>query len=418
MQRSTMPIAVILAALLGLSLAAPAGAATTGTICGQVTAFTAPTVDGDGEITIDGTTEVIDQSAFTAIDASASALLTALAEVDATTCLDIVANEDGDIVDLALAAEGQICGDVAFDAATGLYTIGGTVITATIVSADAELAALLDAAATGDADVCLDVTVDATTGLITSPSLSGTITVCGDVTLDADSATIGGVDVPLSLLEAEAQAVLAIAVQADAEVCVQLVIDDTSIFEANLSADILVCGEVTFDAEGNAVVDGVTIDADLLSAGAEALLALAASADGEACAAIVAVSSDGDTSVTVSVTIEVCAEVTAIGDGTITLGDVTLAFAGAADSDIEVGDVICVLAATGPTGEPVVTEVVDDDAVPGDDDAAPGDDDDDVTLPDTATRHSTDPFAIGVGLLVAALFSGAALRRFAGRTAR
>lgn len=412
MRQTTIPTAVAIAALLGLLVAAPVGAATTGTICGQVTAFTAPvSAVSDGSITIDGTTEVIDADAV--ISASTIAVLGTVAAADATTCLEIVADDAGAIAELAIAAQAEICGEVTLDTATGLYSVGGVEIPGDLVSADAELAALLDAAAALNATLCADVTISSTTGLITSVSVSGTLRLCGDVTLDADSATIGGVDVPLSLLDAQAQAVLAIAVQADAEVCVQLVIDDTSIVQANLSADILLCGDVTLNAEGNAVVDGVTIDAALLEAGAQALLELAASADGTACASIVAVSTNGDTSVAVGVTIEVCAEVTAIGDGTITLNGVTLGFAGAADADIEVGDVVCVTAGTGPMGDPIVTEIVTDDGtVPDDDAAAPGDDD--AMLPDTASGAPVDLVGIGAVLLVLAATVGSAVRRLEG----
>lgn len=420
MQRSTMPLAFIFAALLALFVAAPAGAATTGTICGQITAFAAPTGTEDGTITIDGTEETI--AAGTVITDAVS--ITALAEADATACLEIVA-EDEVIVALSLAT--RICGDVTFDATADLYAVAGVLLTEDVVTADADLAALLDAAIATDAEVCLDVTYDTATGLIASAMLDATLTLCGDATLDADSVTIGGVDVPLSLLDAEAQAILALAAEAEAEVCLEVVVTDTEITEANLSADILLCGEVTLDADGNAVVNGVTIDADLLTAGGEALLALAASADGEACATIVAVTSNGDTLVTVSVTIEVCAEVTAIGDGTITLDGVTLGFAGAADSEIEVGDTVCLVATTGPTGEPVVTEIEVVGAEPTptptptpapDDDEGTADDDDDVSLPDTSTGRTGDLVALGIGMLAAAFVGGAAIRRFEGRVAR
>ncbi len=409
MRRTTLPMAIVLAALLGLAVAAPVGAATTGTVCGQVTAFTAPTALGDGSVTIDGVAEVIDQSAFGVVDAGVYVVLTALATADASTCLEVTANGDGDIVDLAIAAQAEICGDVTFDTTLDLYTVAGVTIPAVLVAADADLEALLDAAVAGDASVCLDVTIDQTTGLIVTASLSATINVCGDVALDADSATIGAVDVPLGLLDAEAVAVLRIAVEADADACVGLVVDGTELVQANVTADIGLCGEVTLDADGNVVVDGVTLDAGVLTAGAEALLELAASADGEACADVTAVSSNGDTTVTVSVTVDVCAEVTAIGDGTISLNDVLLGFAGASDTDLEVGDVICVAAGTGPTGEPVITDIDTTDGAPGGNDRAG--DDDGPALPDTATGTPVDRVGIGIALLTSAMFAGFAVRR-------
>ena len=341
MRRTTLPVATVLAALLGLVAAAPAGAATTGTLCGQVTAFTAPTATSDGSITIDGTVEVIDQSAFGVIEADTITILSAVATADATTCLEVTANTDGEIVDLAIAAEAEICGTVTLDTATGVFSVDGVAIPASVVAADAELQAVLNAAAAAGASACLDVSISSTTGLIAS---------------------------------------------------------------ASLTADFMLCGEVTLDAEGNATVDGVPIDADLLTAGATALLELAATADGTACATIVAVSGDGETTVTVAVTAEVCAEVTAIGDGTITLNGITLGFAGAADSTIEVGDTACVTAATGPTGEPIVTDI---DA----EGAAPAEDDDDALLPNTATGTPLDPVGLGGMLLVVAAALLSAARR-------
>lgn len=415
MRRTTLPVAFVLAALLGILAAAPAAAATTGTLCGQVTAFTAPTAT-DGSITIDGTVEAIDSSAV--IEADTIAVLTTVAAAGATTCLEITADGDGVIVALDIAAQAEICGEVTLDTSTGVYSVGGVDLPAALVSADADLEALLDAAAAGGASVCLDVTISGTTGLITTASVNATLDLCGQATLDADSVAIAGVDVPLSLLDAEALAVLELAVDAGADVCLQVVVDDTDLVQANLSADIELCGEVTLEADGSATIDGVTIDAALLDAGAEALLELAASADGTACASIVAVSSGGDTSVTVGVTVEVCAEVTAIGDGTITLDGVTLGFAGAADADIEVGDVVCVAAATGPTGDPIVTDIdTEEGAAPDDDDAAAPDDDDPV-LPDTATRGPVDPVGIGAVLLVLAAMTASSLRLSGSRSAR
>lgn len=347
MRRTTLPVAAALAALLGF-VAAPTGAATTGTLCGQVTAFTAPTATTDGSITIDGTVEVIDQSAFGMIEADVITVLSAVAAVDATTCLEVTANTDGEIVDLSIAAEAEICGTVTLDTATGVFSIDGVAIPAGVVTADADLRAVLDAAAAAGASACLDVAVDSTTGLIAS---------------------------------------------------------------AAVTADFVLCGTVTLDAEGNATVDGVTIDADLLNAGATVLLELAATADGMACATVVAVSGDGETSVTVAVTVEVCAEVTAIGDGTITLDGVTLGFAGAADSTIEVGDTACVTAATGPTGEPIVTEI--DPAG-----AAPAEESDRALLPDTATGTPVDPLGLGGVLLVVAAAFLSAARRLEGSPTR
>lgn len=408
MRRTTLTLTLALGALLSLLVAAPASAATTGTLCGQVTAFTAATAVTDGSITIDDTVEVIDSSAFGDIDAATITTLTTVAMADATTCVVITANGSGEIVDLDIAAQAEICGIVTLDAATDAYSVAGVLLPLTLVGADADLTALLDAAASAGADVCLDVTIDGTSGLITTVSLNATLTVCGQATLDADSAVLAALDIPLSLLDAEASAVLMLAIDAGADVCVTLIVDDTALVEANISVDVDLCGEVSLDANGNFVVDGVVVDADLLDADAAALLALAASADGTACASVDAISSGGDTSVGVTVTIDVCAEVTAITDGTITIGDVTFIFASAADADIEVGDDVCVAAGTAPTGDPIIFDIdtTDDDDGTG----TPGGDGV-VLLPDTATGQPLSPIVLGSVLLIAAGIGFSTVRR-------
>jgi large repetitive protein len=295
MQRRTLIPAGALGLLAALLLAVPAGAASTGTICGDVTAFTAPTAAADGSLTIDGRAETIDTSASGAIDAATRATLAALATADATTCLEITANEGGDIVDVAIASQATICGTAAVDATTGATTVDGVTLAPSALSGDADAAAALDAAADANADICVDVALDASSGLFASV----------------------GVD-----------------------------------------ASFTVCGSVTADGSGNAAVEGTDIDAALLQGDASALLQLAASVDGRACVAITAVSDGTETSAAASVEVDVCAEVTAMTDDTITLGGVTLLASGSAAADAQVGDVICVTASTGPTGAAMIVEGV------------------------------------------------------------
>jgi len=204
----------------------------------EVTAFVAPALAVDGSITVDGTTEVIDASAFGAIDAATITTLTLLADAHATTCLQITADTDGAIVDLNVAASARICGTASLDSTTGLHSVAGVDLPMSLIAAGSSLDALLDAAATANANVCADVTIDATTGLITAVGLDATLTVCGDAALDADSATLAGVDVPFTLLDAEAEAALQLAANADANVCLTVVVDDTSLVQANQSASV------------------------------------------------------------------------------------------------------------------------------------------------------------------------------------
>ncbi len=412
MRRSTLPLVVAMAGLFGLLLAAPAGAATTGTVCGQVTAFAAPTAVADGGITIDGTAEIIDSTALAAISATTLTVLNTVAAADATTCVDITANGEGEIVDIEIAAQAEICGAVTADTVLDVYTVAGVTVPAALISADADLAALLNAAAVAGATVCLDVTIDGTTGLFTSVALDATIDLCGDATLDADSVTIGGVDVPLALLDAEAQAALAVAIAAGADVCLSVVVDNTDLVQANLTANVDLCGEVTLDANGDVVVDGVVIPDALLNANAAALLELAAEADGTACASVDVSSTGGDTTVGVTVTIEVCAEVTAVTDDSVTIGGITFVFAGAAAAGLEVGDDVCVAATTSPTGNPIITDV---DVDEGQGPAAPASPSAPVAggggmLPDTAAVQASETTtSIGAMLLIVVAAVAAAM---------
>ena len=296
---------LLAAAALGLLIAAPVSAAVTGTICGEVTAFTAPTAVTDGSITIDGTTEVIDSSASAAIDAGTLTTLTTVANADATTCLDVTANGAGEITDLGVAAQARICGTAAVNTTTGVTSVSGVDLPTSLVSTGSALDAYLDAAARSNANVCVDTTIDQTSGLITSVRLDATFTVCGDAVLDADSATLGGVDVPNTQLDAEAEAVLRLAASTGADTCMTLVVDDTQLVQANLNAATNLCGNVTLTSSGNAVVNGVPIDPALTSANAAALLQLAAEAAGTACASFKVTSVGGDTTVAATVTIDV-----------------------------------------------------------------------------------------------------------------
>jgi hypothetical protein len=405
MRRPLLPSAFVLAGVLGLLVAAPASAAVTGTICGQVTAFTAPTAVADGSITIDGTTEVIDSSAFGAIDAGTLVTLTSVANADATTCLDVTANGAGEITDLDVAAQARICGTATVNTTTGVTSVSGVDLPTSLVTAGSALDAYLDAAATAGSNVCVDTTIDQTTGLITSARIDATITVCGDAVLDADSATLGGVDVPNTQLDAEAEAALRLSATTGADTCITLIVNDTQLVQANLSAAFNLCGDATLTAGGNAVVNGVPIDPALTDANAEALLQLAAEADGTACASLNVTSTGGNTTVAATVSIDVCATVTAVTDDSITAGGVTFGFAGAFDAGIRVGSRFCFDAATGPTGSPVVTAsgVL----------AAAGGTGPTAMLPNTALDQPAVPLTLGVVLLLAGGIGFSAASRLA-----
>ena len=420
MRARFIPLTVALAAVLGLLLAAPVGAAVDGDLCGRVTAFTAPSVGSDGSLTINDEVETIPASATAALDAAVVLALTALATADATTCLTIDADADGNIIDVSIAATAELCGTVAFNTTLNAYTIDGVLVPASLVSADAELAAILATAAAGNATLCADLAVNTTSGLITSVSVSGSLNLCGDATLDADSVTLAGVDVPLSLLDAEAEAVIALAVDAGADVCLAVMIDDSSLMQANLDATVRVCGSVTIDGSGNAVVNGDTILVSLLDADAQALLALAAAADGTACAVVDATSTGGNTTVDVAVTIEVCATVTAVTDDSVTIGGVVFDVSSAVAATFQVGERACIAASTPPLGTPggsgggpVITDQdTEDGTTPPV--TTPGGDGE--TISDTAAASPEGvPALLGMTLLLALLAAAIVGRRLATR---
>lgn len=403
-QKRPGALGLIAAVFMLLAIAAPVGAATTGQICGEVEAFTAPTLLADGSITINGTQEAILDGA---VDAATTAQLTALVALGAFTCVNVTADADGDITDISLAAQAELCGTVT--ASAGVFFVDGTALTAdalSIINADSVLTALLQAAADGNASVCLDLAFSSA-GVVTSINLDASLNLCGTVTLDADSATVGGVDVPLALVSADAQAALQVAADANAEFCIDVVVQNTDVVDAAVEGSVTLCATVTMNADGSATIDGVTIPAELIDADVAAALEAAAAADGEACVTVDAVISGDETIVTVVADVSLCATVEAITATTITAGGVTFSTSSDLRGVIEVGDDICFDLVTDPDGgivipdgsvitEPDGTPITDPDGTPAEGGATPV-----VTdLPDAAVDRggSTSPLVILLAL--------------------
>ena len=379
-------LGLIAAVLMLLAIAAPVGAATTGTICGEVEEFSATTL-ADGTITFAGS-EPEDVLAG-AVDVTTAAQLVVFATIGAFTCVNVEAVDgDGNITALSFAAQGEVCGTVTESA--GVFFVNGTALTAealTLIDADSTLSALLNAAADGGGSVCLDFAFNST-GLVTSVNLDATLRLCGAVTLGADSATVGGVDVPLSLLSAEAVAALQVAVDAGVNACVDVTVANTEVVNAAVDVTLELCGTVTLNADGSATIDGVTIPADLIDADLAAALEATADAAGEACVTIDAVSSGGETIVTVVASVSLCATVDAITATSVTAGGVTFPTATDLRAVIQVGDDICFELVTDPDGGLVIPPggvITDPAGTPiTDPDGSPADDDDTPLLPDTA----------------------------------
>jgi hypothetical protein len=265
-----------------------------------------------------------------------------------------VADASGQITSIAVAAQATTCGTATFNSTTGLFSVGGVVVPASLVGANATLAAVLDAAVDAGATVCIEATVDQTTGLFASVGVDVTFSACGTVVIEADGdAVVGGVTLPAALIDAEMRSALQAAAAANANAC------------------------VTFDAA----------------------------------------TSGGTTTASVTVTATICATVTGRTANTITLGGVTLQLGGSLASTIQVGDQVCGQIVTGPSGNPVFTDVrTVTSPGPGSGPAGsgPGGSGPGGTgpaLPDSATQGARDSTIVLVGLL--AVLAGATARRFA-----
>ena len=223
-----------------------------GTLCGQVTTFTAPTPVADGSITINGIASVIDKSAAGTISAALLARLTIIANAHATACLDITANAGGTIVNLTFAASAQLCGAVAFNATLGAYSVNGVLLPAAVVNANAGARALLSAAAAGGGSACVTVTSDTTTGAILALAVTASVDVCGKVVLGANgTATVGGrlIAAPVLAADANLRSALQLAAHGNANACASL----TSSVNANGTLDVTGNATVTICAVVNAV---------------------------------------------------------------------------------------------------------------------------------------------------------------------
>jgi biopolymer transport protein ExbD len=374
---SGVGLSLVLASLLATLVAAPVAATpqvatgddgpsldavVTGTNCGQVTAFVEPTAVTDGSITLDGVAETI--AAGATLDAATTLALSSLSTAEAFTCLDLTVDADGDITAITVAGSATICGTVSTDGT--IYTVGDTTLAgdvADLLAADGDLTALLDAVIDASADVCLDVAVDAGSGVVTAVDVDASFELCGTVaSLDADSAAVAGLDIPFTALSAAAEAALTLALEAGAEACVDLVVEDTAITSATVSVTADVCGTVTVDADGNATVNGVEIPAELLNAGVSAVLVFAADADGLACADVT-VTND---TVAASANAEVCATVTVDADGDLLVGGAPVP-AGAISAELqaalelaaEAGVEACVTIAADSAGDLDATVTLD-----------------------------------------------------------
>jgi hypothetical protein len=295
----------------------PAGdvilAAVDGTLCGEVTAFTAPTLATDGSLTINGTVEVIEASATALIDATTLAVLTAAAAADVVLCLTIDADGSGNILDIGIAASAQVCGEVGFNVVADAYTVDGVLLPSDLVDASADLEAVLAAAVEGGLEACATLVSDTSSGAFVALTVSVTFDVCGSVTLEGDGdAVVGGTTIVDAVLDVEAnlRSALELAAEAGVDACVDLdvsaesdgtlSVDGDAVVTICATVDAIGANSITLNGEVFSLGDGSFVDSDV-TVGAEVALRLTADTDGS-----VAV---------VSVTLAGCAGGDGDGDG-------------------------------------------------------------------------------------------------------
>lgn len=154
----------------------------------------------------------------------------------------------------------RLCGTVTRSAAD-VISIGTTVVPASILAADAALAAQLNAAATAAASVCVDATYNPSGTVLTAANLDATFTLCAAVTATGSGATraftVGGLAIPATQLSASETAALELALVNRANACVNLVIVDTVI--TSVSGHVDVCVTVGARSATSITLDGVAI---------------------------------------------------------------------------------------------------------------------------------------------------------------
>ena len=245
--------------------------------CGRIVEFTAPIVGTDGSLTVAGVVDGAAHSFTIGEAAPVSPLVAPLAAAGEWTCLHLVGDGMGLIVDVNVANDTS-CGPLVDDAGTFMLQEGSTdtVTTATLdgdaaalIAADPDLAALLGAIAVLDGpleeEACLEFQLagDGTLAVILldydNLGLPASIA-CGLVDgtpipyrdpasqpyPEFDIVSVDGFEMEASQLPAPYQAVLAFHLDTMKDVCLLVTVEDNVIVDAaviNLTAA-EVCGEL------------------------------------------------------------------------------------------------------------------------------------------------------------------------------
>ncbi len=263
--------------------------------CGRIVEFTAPMVGTDGSLTVAGVVDGGDHAFVIDETAPVSPLVSALAAAGEWTCLHLIGDGMGILVDVAVADDTS-CGSLVDAGGTFVLQPGSTDPfttttldgdAAAIVAADLDLAAFLGALATVDgpllAEPCLEFQLagDGTLAAIlldyVDIDLPASIA-CGLVDgtpipyrdpasqpyPEADTVSVDGFEMDAALLASPYQSVLAFHLDATAEICLLVEIADNVIVDASVInlGPAEVCGELEV-VGGLVFVDTVVVSQGL-----------------------------------------------------------------------------------------------------------------------------------------------------------
>lgn len=300
-------IRVIIALLLVTgSAAVPTGAQAdhiggTFTVCGRVTAYSAPLPGSPGSLTVAGVVDGADHAFPIAETATVDPRLTPLSAGGEWTCLDLVADGAAVVTSIAVPADAARCGPLSESGGTIIQGPGSTqdftTLTldgdaAAIVMADPDLAALVPAIASvdpigGSQEACFDIglAVDGTIGSLAldypSPSsydLPAPIA-CGAVAgtpiayrdpasqpyPDGPTVEVDGFVMDADILDDPYEAVLAFHLDAGRDICLLARVVDSAIVDtAAITFDADVCGEL--EVVGGLVFVDTVVVSEVLTA--------------------------------------------------------------------------------------------------------------------------------------------------------
>ncbi|HEX5039043.1 MAG TPA: hypothetical protein VFW95_02775 [Candidatus Limnocylindria bacterium] len=325
------------------------------TVCGRVTAFTAPVLGTPGSMTAAGVVDGVEHDFPISDTAAVDPLLAGLAAGGEWTCLDLVGDGMGVITSIVVVTTSTVqCGVLAelggvltqLEGSTHEFT---TIVldgdAGTIISADPSLDALMHAIATVDSpstpfEACLDMTFGPA-GTLTAVALdyeqsTGDMApiACGMVGgtpiayrdpasqpyPEDDTVTVDGFVIDAALLDAPYQAVLAFHLDAGLPVCllgtvVDSVITGAAVFTLDAAS---VCG--TLEVIGGLVfVDTVVVSQTLTSIN---FAEPTPSSIATACAA--ALAQEG----AAAGTVDMCGRLDDIGTTTVTVSGITFHLTG------------------------------------------------------------------------------------------